>query len=402
MSMDFDALAQEGVDNMIIEEFQGAPEDLDTSGIRELVGDLGEDYSDERLTELYEGRNKEAVEDDEVTEGDTGEGEGSGATEGDGESSEGDSGGDEGDAEGGEGDVASTTGWEPTTWHLVDEKGEKVEDISEMSAKDLLNLQIGYTVNKQGKASTIEQLVNQSTYSAVDQQRIQHLLQERNTAGTQLAEQNTLLEGLQGEKRFWDWVMRDATGQRFVDAQKKFEDALLDQGPEEAKVEVDQKLAEYHATGEKAYVDHILPALQTMAQAYSYDGKAADVAFQQGMVTEFDRVARELIEAEGSMLTQERLIAIVQQDLPHAAMQAGLQPIAQESVVVDDDKYKALEAEVANLKLAQAKNVVDGSPDSGSGSSPAGSTSSGFDASKYKSVQDIYDALEDDDENFGM
>jgi len=232
---------------------------------------------------------------------------------------------------------------------------------------------------------------------------------QRNTVQGELEAAQKEVELGRKDLKWMRWMLEDESGERFLQLREKYTKGEI--GREAGPVEVTSTTtqSEVEQRGQQYYDSDIKPHIERMARSYSADGVTAPTAEQaQWMAKEIDRVATQLIEAEGKFLTFERLNAIFQTDIPYQIEQSGewkrvdIQPVdaiptpATGTQFVDaplpvsapapTGEVAGLRTELANMKTQLAKLKVGSAPDAGGSGTPGDKGESNF-ASRVKNAK---------------
>lgn len=275
------------------------------------------------------------------------------------------------------------------------------------TALGLVDKKIKFPVDGKDVERSIDDLIRQSQRLPTEQRRLAEVTQQRNEQAVTVKTLTTENVGLKNDRETWFQALRDPTGQLFQKLQEKFLEqgvrapasrtAAQADGDSDETSEVDQ------LRGELVYKNEIWPGLHEHARGYGWQGASPDAGSIAHLEKEIDRVARDLISAEGAFITPERVRQIVSYDIPNMLLEAGwtnaggraaVAAPANAPVTKDPEKTRLL-AENANLKAQVAKQRVAEAPDAGSGPAPGSSASSTPSIEGAKSWRDIRNVLRD-------
>jgi hypothetical protein len=274
-----------------------------------------------------------------------------------------------------------------------------VEDVTKLSAKEMLELAISYKAGGADQKRTVDELVRLAQRVPLDEQRINGLIEQTREQTRALQEAVKRAEEAETDRQTWLWALQDQTGARFQKLQERF----LAAGPPETRQVAASDDAELNRAGEEFYQARIVPTLQEMARSYSLDGGAATPEVVQHLGTELDRHFRQLVEADAAAMSNPqyaaaRLQQILQYDLPQALHVAGYKPArggvrqAPVAPAVPTPEVKGLQAQLTNLQTQLAKEKLKRAPGPGGGTT-VGSGKGGPDLSKVKSFHDVLDVI---------
>ena len=285
-------------------------------------------------------------------------------------------------------------------WDFVDAEGKSIE--AEWK-KATLDARLKYQADGQEQIHSVEDLLRLASRLPNVENRSQILQEQRNAAAKNLAEAQAVVDESKKDKEYWTWIMQDPTGQRFVEAQEKFQAA----GPgtpvaEPATEAAPEYSPEVVERGTAYYQQTIVPYIKDLASRYTPDGQAPTADYTRQMENEIDRNFRFLAEADAGFLTEQRLSEILERDIPFLIQQARIQTYVSSETPAAEQENIELKAELANLRTERAKEKLKGAPGSGSTSGPAGSTAVGIDLKNIQTAAEIKAMLEDPDEDFGL
>jgi len=295
------------------------------------------------------------------------------------------------------------------------EKAEKPEDQSKPEAMEFANEEafMGHTmkitVNGQETEVTVAEAKRAVERAALNEQRINATVAQRNELADANTKQGEELTALQKDAKYWKWVMDDETGGRFLEARKAYSKAILDAGPEQATV-APAATGEYTAAETKAgwdfYNKTLKGPVREMARSFSREGSPTTAADAQFLEDQIETALGGLLEKEGRFLSEPRLREIFQFDLPDMIRGAGWKGvgvIAPATQSTDSDETLALKAQVGNMKRELTKRKLASAPDAGGGGVGATGGETGKNRiDSAKSAAEVMEALSDPKETFGM
>ena len=107
-------------------------------------------------------------------------------------------------------------------WDFVDADGKSIEAEWKRAT---LDARLKYQADGQEQTHSVDDLLRLASRLPNVEHRAQELQEQRNTAARSLAAAQAIVEERKKDKEMWTWIMADATGQRFVEAQEKFQSA---------------------------------------------------------------------------------------------------------------------------------------------------------------------------------
>ena len=278
------------------------------------------------------------------------------------------------------------------------------------AVSELLDKEITFNMEGGERTAKVSEILRLAQRADHNERRYQTAIGQRNSSDGQLQQAETELTGLRTDKKFWERVLSDRSGNLFQQAQQKWDEAVLrgDDDPAAAGTPATPPpgfTPEQDAAGERVFAQYIAPSLQAMALSYSPDGNTPTPELASHTLGQLNQQARQLIASEGRFITPERVQEILAIDLP-SALQAGtyrpVNGVGAPAADSRDTEISSLKAKLANAITDRQKAKLEGAPDAPEGGSTPGATAAGPDMSGVKSVDDIRNMLADPSETFGM
>jgi hypothetical protein len=391
---DIGAIMDEGVEDYLVDE-AAQLEDVTAESLRQVFGDRVSELSDEELLKLYE--EAPAGEQQATPAGET-------APEGDKETPP-------PGTEGGEEQYEWKRPWS------VMRDGEAVADPRELRFEELLEAKLQYNVDGEAVDRNLDQVVRIAQQVPLQERRIRGLVDQRAEQAAELEEMRAELEQRRADSKFFRKVLTDQTGQLYQAARDKLVGALLDGEDVEAALRTAPAQAAPEAVptytpqeeqaGEEIFGQYIKPELQGMAERYSQKTPGSP-DMQEIRATERDlEVAfRYLVNQEGRYLTEQRIVDIVNHELPNMLFEAGYSDGGAAAPVTTPaaaPELAELKAELDNLKASLGRDKLSRLPGAGGEGGPGGAgTQSGDPMDDAKSLHDVKALLNDPNYTAGL
>jgi len=203
-------------------------------------------------------------------------------------------------------------------------EGEDGEPFTFKDAAGLFEHKINVQVDGAAKEGTIAEFVRMAQRAPMLERGRAEAVTQRNTVQGELEAAQKEVELGRKDLKWMRWMLEDESGERFLQLREKYtKGEIAGDKPVEVPSSATTE-SESDQRGTQYYESDIKPYIQRMARSYSGDGVAAPTVEQaQWMEKEIDRVATQLIEAEGKFLTWDRLNAIFSTDIPYQIEQSG-------------------------------------------------------------------------------
>ena len=285
-------------------------------------------------------------------------------------------------------------------------KEGEVESFTFESADKLFEHKITVPVDGGQREGSIADFVRMAQRTPMLERRNQELMTHRTAQQGELDEANKEVELSRKDLKWMKWMLEDESAERFQQMREKYlKGEIGEPAVVEPTVDPSTEEGERAQRGNAYYQSTIRPYVQRMARSYSRDGVTAPSAEEaQWMEGEIDKVASQLIEAEGKFLTFDRLNAIFQTDIPYQIDQGGeyrrvdIQPVGEPASTPAGTQFvdaappaptgevAALKTELANMKTQLSKIKVGSAPDAGGSGAPGGKGGEGSFAERVKNA----------------
>lgn len=272
------------------------------------------------------------------------------------------------------------------------------------------DLKLTFTANGKEVTKDVNGLVRAGQQLPAMQQRVESLLAQRTQLDQELLRAGQVEQEYRESKKFWQYVMSDATGERFFEAQRAFQEGMGEQAPaKEEPAAAPQPTDEQQ--GQAFMTQYVEPWIEQTAAAFSITGAEPSYRDARFLEGEIRNAFLQYVAQEGRHLTPERLSAIIQEDIPALIAEAGYRPVAAASGAnsmgthkpAAPDEVAALRAENAKLKRRVKADKLEKAPDAGgTGAGTPGARGLGARVDKAMTWADIKEQLNDPNETFGL
>ena len=403
---DIEAIMDEGVEQFNLDELAAKDGDVTADDLRGVLGEKAEGISDDDLLKEYasvadDEESTDAEPDAEPAEPDTK------TADAEAKPADAEAGAAVADTPASPADASVEPEPEPEPdewnrpWAMVAEDGTQ---LTTAQLEAVLEAKLRYRAAGEEHDQPIDTVVREAQQTAGLRQRLDVVLEQRNAAAETQSKLEADLEALRKDQEYWNYVMADPTGDRFVKARDELQRTAFETTPA-AAAEPAPVDAETISRGQ-ARLNELRPAFAQMSTAYGPNGEAPDTATAQYLTQEIEKQFLSLCGKEGAFLTQERQIDILQNDIPYLMHRAGIMPVVQAAPAAPADprdaEIAALKAQIANETTAATKAKLDDVPDVDGGGPPADASVAAVDFSKVRSAADVRAMLQDPNETFGL
>lgn len=247
---------------------------------------------------------------------------------------------------------------------------EELSSLDGLSAEQLLELSLGYKAMGQDQRRSLDELVRIAQFGHFNEQRIQQLLNERNTSHSKYQESATKISEYEKREQLTQYaIMQHIQGNsqpllQLIEAFKNVQQAPPSFVQSQAPSQNDDY--QRQAAAQQVYYETVVPNAQRLAS--SYGANAQEIA----------SVIVAMAENEGEFLTPERLDQIMNQELPYMLEQKGYSLGPSEAPKADprEEEIAKLKAELAKVSAGKKNAVVAAvkgrkAPPSGGGATPS-------------------------------
>ena len=247
---------------------------------------------------------------------------------------------------------------------------EELSSLDGLSAEQLLELSLGYKAMGQDQRRSLDELVRIAQFGHFNEQRIQQLLNERNTSQGKYQETASKVSEYEKREQLTQYAITQhiqGNSQPLLQLIEAFKN--VQQAPP-SFVQSQAQPDEYQmqAAAQQVYYETVVPNAQRLASEYGANAQ------------EIAAVIVAMADNEGEFLTPERLDQIMNQELPYMLEQKGYSttPKPEEAPKVEpkDEEIMKLKAELAKLSAGKKNAIVQAvksrkAPPSGGGATPS-------------------------------
>lgn len=255
--------------------------------------------------------------------------------------------------------------------------------------KKVLEWQIGYQAMNKEQRKTLKDLARVASLGHYNESKMQQVVTERAEAAKRAREFEAKVTKYEQERGTWDQALTaliNGNAKPMQDLALAYQAAL---GNAPASSTLVSTSPEDEATGQQFVLTTVVPRSQELAQQYGANAQ------------EITNMALYLMNQEGEFLTEDKINAILQYELPHIIENAGYAANGTKtSAPVDDPRateIAELKAAVQALQAGQGNKLTQAIRDKSKKAPPAGGGVAGgpTDGQKrFKSKAEMYEYLQ--------
>lgn len=245
-------------------------------------------------------------------------------------------------------------------WKVYDEKGAEIADLDKLTAKQFLQLKIGYTANGKEQKKSFDEMVRVTKFGHLNERKLSEERQQKESFAKQLQEAMPELKQLRGISGTVKYAMtqfhlgNDAPLDRLLKAFK----AQMGGDPNQPQV-VEQPQREDNsaqvAEGQRVYFEEIQPEADKLAEQYA-------AGFPVEQQTQLKKELRQVVKAfiaqdPGGQGIVQRVKEYINEELPLHLENAGWKR-GMKAAVAPMSELESLRAQVAELKKSGSKGSV--------------------------------------------